>query len=123
MKLPLDIRFIGLQPSDALDAAIREKVRHTELFCQDIIAWRITVEQEAKHKHQGRPFAVRIDVTLPGHELSVNRVQDEDAYVALRDAFDAVRRQIEERVQVRRGEVKRHEPPPAAAAAEPGEST
>ncbi len=42
-----------------------------------------------KHKHQGRPYAVRVDVTLPGQELCVDRVQDEDVYVALRDAFEA----------------------------------
>jgi hypothetical protein len=56
----------------------------------------------------GRLFSVRIDVTLPGHELAINRVQDEDAYVALRDAFDAARRKVDESMRIRRGEVKQH---------------
>lgn len=120
MKLPVDLRFIGLGSSDALEAAVHEKIRHTELFCPDITAWRVTVEQEHKHRHQGRPFAVRLDVTLPGHELTVDRVHDEDVYVALRDAFDAMRRQLEDVVRVRRGDVKQHAPKPVPA--EPGEA-
>jgi ribosome-associated translation inhibitor RaiA len=38
-------------------------------------------------------------VTLPGHELAVNQQPNEDAYLALRDAFDAIRRQVEDRVR------------------------
>jgi ribosome-associated translation inhibitor RaiA len=38
-------------------------------------------------------------VTLPSHELTVNQQPNEDAYVALRDAFDAMRRQVEDRVR------------------------
>jgi ribosomal subunit interface protein len=108
MKLPLDLRFIGMAPSDALEEAVQGKVAQLERFGGDVIGCRVTIEQEHKHQHQGRPFSVRIDVTLPGHELAINRVQDEDAYVALRDAFDAARRRIEESVRMRRGEVKQH---------------
>jgi ribosomal subunit interface protein len=108
MKLPLDLRFIGMAPSQALEDAVQAKVSHLERFGSDVMACRVTIEQEHKHSQQGRPFAVRIDVTLPGHELAVNRVQDEDAYVALRDAFDAARRKVEDAVRIRRGEVKLH---------------
>jgi ribosomal subunit interface protein len=108
MKLPLDLRFIGIAPSPALEEAVQAKVAQMERFGAEVIGCRVTIEQEHKHQHQGRPFAVRIDVTLPGHELAVNRVQHEDAYIALRDAFDAARRQVEEAVRMRRGEVKQH---------------
>jgi hypothetical protein len=54
---------------------------------------------------------VRVHVTLPGHELTVDRVQHEDAYVALRDAFDGMRRRIEDQVRVTRGDVKQHSAP------------
>jgi ribosomal subunit interface protein len=108
MKLPLDLRFIGMAPSPALEQAVQAKVAHMDRFGGDVIACRVTVEQEHKHQNQGRPFGVRIDVTLPGQELAVNRVHHEDAYVALRDAFDAARRQVEDAVRIRRGEVKQH---------------
>lgn len=123
MKMPVDIRFIGLTSSQALEATIHERIAHLDRFCPDIMAWRVTVEQEHKHQAQGRPFAVRLDVTLSGQELAVNRVHDEDVYVALRDAFDAARRKIEDAVRIRRGEVKQHAPVAAAAVREeaPGE--
>ena len=52
-------------------------------------------------KHQGRQFGVRIDLTLPGHELVVNHVQHEDAHIALRDAFEKMKRQLEDVVRKR----------------------
>lgn len=115
MKMPVDIRFVGLEPSGALEAAVRDRVRRIDGQYPDTMAWRITVEQEHKHQHQGRPFSVRIDLTLRGDELVVDRVEREDPYVALRDAFDAMRRQLQEAMRIRRGEVKQH------AAASPGE--
>lgn len=113
MKLPLDLRFIGMAPSPALEADVHERVAHVDRFCPDVMAWRVTIEQEARHQHQGRPYAVRIDITLPGQEVAVNRVQDADAHVALRNAFDAARRQLEDAVRIRRGQVKQHALPPA----------
>ena len=77
------------------------------------MACRVSIDLEQKHKHQGRPFNVRIDLTLPGHELMVNRVQHEDVYVALREAFDNMKRQLEDVVRMRRGHVKQHAISPA----------
>ena len=99
MKQPLQIRFLGMEPSDAVDSAARKKVEKLDRFCPDIMSCRVSIEQTHKHRHQGRPFAVRIDVTLPNHELSIDRVHDEDVYVALRDAFDDMKRMIEDAVQ------------------------
>ena len=112
MKLPLDLRFVGMAPSPALEADVHARVAHVDRFCPDILAWRITIEQEARHQHRGRPFAVRIDVTLPGQELAVSHVHDEDVHIALREAFDAARRKVEDAVRIRRGDVKQHASPP-----------
>lgn len=106
MKLPLDLRFIGMAPSPALEDAVKAKVAQIERTGSDLVGCRVTIEQEHKHQHQGRPFAVRIDLTVPGQELAINRVQDEDAYIALRDAFDAARRRLDDVARIRRGEVK-----------------
>lgn len=108
MRQPLQITFRGIDRSDAVEAAVREKAAHLERFSADIMACRVVVDLLEKHRQQGRPFGVRIDLTLPGHELVVNRVEREDVYVALRDAFDGMKRQIEEVVQQRRGQEKQH---------------
>lgn len=108
--MPLQITFQGLERSDAVEAAARAKAHHLDRFSTDIMSCRVAVELLQKHRHQGRPFGVRIDLTLPGHELVVNRVENEDVYVALRDAFDDMKRQLEDAVRQRRGLEKQHPP-------------
>lgn len=111
MKLPLQIVFHGMDASPALEAAAQKKAAKLEEFRNDIMSCRVVIEQAQKHQHQGRPFEVRIDVSVPGRELCVSRVQDEDAYVALRDAFDKMKRQLEETVRRVRGDEKQHAVP------------
>jgi ribosome-associated translation inhibitor RaiA/cold shock CspA family protein len=108
MKQPLQIRFLGIEPSEAVESAARVKADKLDTFCPDIMSCRVSIEQTQKHRHQGRTFAVRVDVTLPGHELSVDRMHDEDVYVALRDAFDDMKRRLEDVVRRARGHEKLH---------------
>jgi len=111
MQVPVHIQFLGMAPSDALEASAREHAHKLETFAPDIMSCRVTIELSQKHQHQGRPYSVHIDLTLPGHELVANRDQDGDVYVALRDAFDNMKRQIEEVVRQRRGDEKQHAVP------------
>ena len=108
MKQALHIQFQGMEASAAVETKARELADRLDSFAPDIMACRVNIDLEQKHKHQGRPYGVRIDLTLPGHELVVNKVQHEDVYVALRDAFDNMRRQLEEVVRIRRGQEKLH---------------
>ena len=43
---------------------------------------------------------------MPGQEIVVNHEHDEDVYVALRDAFDAAKRRLEDYARIRRGETR-----------------
>jgi ribosome-associated translation inhibitor RaiA len=106
MKLPLDLRFIGLKPSEAVESAVHARIGHLESLCPDVTAWRVTVQQQHAPDTQGRPFAVRVEVILPRQEVAFTRVHDEDVYVALRDAFDAARRNMETLVGMRGGDVE-----------------
>lgn len=111
MKQPLEIVFLGMEPSDAVEAAARRKSEKLDRFCPDIMACRVRIESTHKHRQQGRQFSVHVHVTLPGHELSVDRVHDEDVYVALREAFDDMKRQVEAAAQRLRREEKQHPTP------------
>ena len=58
-----------------------------------------------------------IDVRTPAGEVAISRMPDdehghEDVYVAIRDAFDAARRRLKNKVRKSRGRVKVHETPP-----------
>lgn len=99
MKTPLQITFRDMERSDALETHIREKADKLEQFFADIVSCRVVVEQAAKHQQQGKPFNVRIDIGVPGKELIVDKQAHEDVYVALRDAFDAAKRQLEDYVR------------------------
>lgn len=114
MQIPLQITFRHMEHSDVLEAKIREKAKKLEQFAEHIMSCRVTVDLEHKHHHQGKLYGVKIDITVPGTEIIADRHPDkhhahEDFYVALRDAFDAARRQLEDYVRKQRGKVKEHE--------------
>lgn len=96
MKTPLQITFRDMPPSDALEAHIRDKAEKLEQYFADIISCRVVVEQPAKHQQQGKPFNVHIDLGVPRSEIVVDRQENEDVYVAVRDAFDAAKRRLED---------------------------
>lgn len=110
MQLPLQITFQGIPHSDAVEQEIRKKAEKLDRFYDSIMGVRVVVESEERHHHQGKLYCVRIDLTVPGGELVVNRKMDEDLHVAMRDAFDAMRRQLQDYGRKQRGEVKTHEP-------------
>ena len=97
-----------MPPSEALETHIRDKVQKLESFFEHIVSCRVVVEVPHKHKQQGKQFNVRIDLGVPGSEIVVNRDHHEDVYVALRDAFDAAKRQLEDYVRRMRRETKAH---------------
>jgi len=117
MKLPLQITIRDFPHSEALDTLIRGRVEKLDHFYSHIMACRVTVEMPHKHKHQGKSFNVRIDLTLPGGEIVINRDAHEDPNVALRDAFDHAKRKLEEYARAQRGDVKAHSQPVPAAPA------
>ncbi len=110
MQNSLQILFRDIPPSEAIDAEIRKRVDKLEKLSSDLMTCLVSVESEANHKQQGKLFRVRVDIKARGAELVVDgsRTSNEDAYVAVRDSFDAITRQVEEYVQRRRGEVKSH---------------
>jgi ribosomal subunit interface protein len=119
MQVPLEITFRGFPHSDAVETKVREKVAKLEQFCDNIISCKVAVSAEHHHQHQGNLYSVMIDVAVPQKHIVVSRDHHdkqahEDLYVALRDAFEVAKRQLEEYVRINRGEVKnRRSPPPA----------
>jgi ribosomal subunit interface protein len=109
MQLPLQVTFRDVSHSDAIEAAIREKVEKLDRFYDRIMAVRAVVGTIQRHRHQGKLYNIRLDITVPGGEIVINRDKAEDIYVAIRDAFDAARRKLEDFARKQRGEVKTHE--------------
>jgi cold shock CspA family protein len=133
--IPIQVTFRGLSHSDALESEVRERVAWLEQFYNRIVRCRVRIELPHRHRHDGRHFRVRIELTIPGgapivvsHEPSLHpRLKDVEegahhketeietvhryASVAVREAFDAARRQLEDFAREQRGAVKTHEIP------------
>ena len=109
MQIPLQITIRDIEQSEALGTHIRSKAKKLDEFFNHIMSCRVVVEMPHKHHQQGKQFSVRIDIGVPGSEIVVNRDHAEDVYVALRDAFDAAERQVQEYARKLRGDVKKHE--------------
>jgi cold shock CspA family protein len=134
--IPTQVTFRGIEHSDALEAVIRERVEWLEQFYAGIVGCRVLVELPHRHRRDGQHFHVRIDLTVPGgapiivsHEPTLHGpakdVEEEAhrkdseiagvnryAHVAVRQAFDAARRRLQDFAREHRGAVKTHEVPP-----------
>jgi cold shock CspA family protein len=140
--IPTQITFRGLTPSDALEADIRERVAWLEQFYTGIVRCRVLVEVPHRHRHDGRLFHVRVEMTVPGgapivvsHEPSLHgplKDVEEPAHhkesdienvrryarVAVHEAFDAARRRLQDSAREQRGAVKTHGVPAHGTVAE-----
>ena len=108
METLLQVTFRNINRSEALEAKIRERTERLERHFDRIIGCRVAVEEVSTRHRKGSHFQVRIDVTVPGTELVAGHDRQEhhaytDVYVALRDAFDAVDRQLQDYVQRQEG--------------------
>lgn len=111
MQVPLEIVFHNLEPSANLERRVRERVDKLHRYFDRIVSCHVAIE--APHRSQARrlTYHVRVEVRVPEKELVVSRDPGDrdnhfDAYLAVRDAFDAMERQLEEHGRRMRGEVK-----------------
>jgi ribosome-associated translation inhibitor RaiA len=113
MKVPLQISFRGMDPSPALERRIRDKVTRLERYHDRLMSCTVVVDARTRRPHKGKIYRIGIDLRGPGFEIAVGKAgrrnpAHADITVALRDAFDAAARQLEDRARIARGDVKTH---------------
>lgn len=106
---PVQITIRDIPNTPAIENHIRKKALKLEQFYQRINSCRIVITIPQKHKHQGKLYCVHIDLKVPGKELVVNKKLSEDVYIAIRDAFSALVRQLENYARKQRGNIKTHD--------------
>jgi hypothetical protein len=133
--IPTQVTFRGLPHSDALESDIRDRIAWLQQFYPGIVRCRVALELPHRHRRDGRHFHVRIELIVPGgppivvsHEPSphggLSDIQEAAhhkeseiegvhryAAVAIRHAFDAARRRLEDFAREQRGAVKTHDLP------------
>lgn len=129
MQITPTITFRGVARTDVLEAEIVARLRKLETYYPRITGCRVLLELVQRHHEAGNRYHVRIDLTVPGEEVVVSHeaglhatAQDVDtekftkaaesdaerkhARVAIREAFDIARRQLQDCARRQRRAVK-----------------
>lgn len=119
MTIALQVTFGGgLEASEALQRRVEREAEKLERFHDHIIGCRVAIIGRAGRRRHGELYAVRLQISTPGAgEIVIDRNPPadhahEDAFVAVRDAFNAARRRLQNHHRRAQGLVKRHEASP-----------
>ncbi len=133
MQEPPRITFHGVRGSSELTSDILERLTKLEKYAPRLTGARVAVELRGRHHQAGNRYRVKISLDVPGETLVVRphaslrptaratgspawrKEHDVDsdqryAKVAVREAFEAARRQLQDYVRRQRGAVKTHAP-------------
>ncbi len=110
MAIPLQISYRDVQQSDALDALIADEAEKLERYFGNILGCKVLVEHAHEHQRSGAPFQARVTLSLPGEDVFVNPPADvddvlkpfKDPALAVRHAFKKARRQMQDRIRLKR---------------------
>ncbi|MDH4062713.1 MAG: HPF/RaiA family ribosome-associated protein, partial [Aquincola sp.] len=109
MKLPLQITFRDMIPLPSIEPEIRHRADKLDQWTSDVMSCHVTVQADDGRRRTGHAYRVQILVRVPDEEIAVGMDHaDEDIHRAVRDAFDATDRRVEDYVQRRRGQTKAH---------------
>lgn len=100
MRLRPRITFRHFAPSLAVSDRIRELTARLERFNDRILSCEVVVEAPPAHRRSGA-FSVKIEVLVPGGVVNASsgyasQPGHADVYLALQDAFDNVKRQLQD---------------------------
>jgi cold shock CspA family protein/ribosome-associated translation inhibitor RaiA len=115
MQIAPQVTFRGLPVDDEIEKTCLAEAEKLERFYERITACRVVVAEPHRRHRKGNLYSIRVDVTVPGGEIVVNREPpahraDEDVKLALREAFDTARRRLQDYAARQSGKVKEHEP-------------
>jgi ribosome-associated translation inhibitor RaiA len=110
----VQITFRGMEASPSVEAQVRHRAEELQRVSDRVIACRVTLEAAHRRHRHGKIYHVHVDLSVPGGRLVVNREPGEnhaheDMHVAIRDAFDAARRRLQDHMRRLKGQTKQHE--------------
>lgn len=97
--------------TEKIEKSIHQRAARLEKFHPGLIHCIVTVEGPGDHHQHGGTYDVRLDIRLPGPEIIINHQPNPDLGIALRDAFEAAKRRLEdhnEKLRGPRGHERRH---------------
>ena len=125
VSVPVSVVFRNMEASPTVQSAALKHMAKLGRKYGRIVSCRVTVEAPHRHHRKGRLFLANVDLMLPGREITTkgtgkNKHAHEDVNVALRDAFDAAARQLQDYFRRKQGGAAqaRHVPPLSMSKAE-----
>jgi len=114
MQVPIEITFRNCQSSEEIQSEIVRHASRLEKFSTRITSCHVTVDAPETRHRRGDIFKIEIHIAMPQHkDIFVNTTHGdvaahEHVAVAIKDAFAAAQRQLEDVQREMRGEVKLH---------------
>jgi ribosomal subunit interface protein len=111
MQTPIQITFRDVQHSDPVEQYVLARAAKLDSLASRIVGCHVTLELPHRHQQHGRHYRVRVDLHLPGGEVTVGNTHDddrndEDLYAAIDAAFELAGRRLQDFVRRQRGDVK-----------------
>jgi len=113
MQVPLQIKYRYMEPSAILEARIKERCHKLQRFAEYVTSCRVIIDAQHVHQKKAALYRVKIDINLPDGEIITSHCPDQEqahahanVNVAIRDAFDVARCQLEDYVRRRRADMK-----------------
>lgn len=102
MPVELQTTYRDFPPPLLADGRIRKRLEKLERMYPRIISCHVVAEESHRQHHKGKLYSVHVRLDIPGGELIASQEHHdqhghEDFFVAMRDAFDALERQLQSR--------------------------
>jgi len=108
VERPISLTSRGVELSEQLRNVIEERALRLERFYPRLIGCSVVVEGPGSRHRNGGPYAVALDLRVPGADpLLVTRKKEARLETAIDAAFDAARRRLEEFAAAQRREAER----------------
>lgn len=112
-EVAFNVTFRDFDSSDAVRDAIQSRVERLETMKARVMTCDVVVSLPHKHPHKAANFHVEIKAHIPGDTIVINREPEKDdshtdIYIAINDAFDALERKLDSKLERQRGHVKTH---------------
>jgi putative sigma-54 modulation protein len=97
-----DIHFHGLEKSDAIEAKVRDKVAKLHRHFDRMSSCRVVLEAPQRNAAKAKQFRVKIEISVPNSAAIIvshdreGASANEDLPLAIRDAFEAAMRKVDE---------------------------
>ncbi len=114
MKTQLKLAIEGTTITEPMKELIEERFSRLDRYYDRITGCTVAVTESKQGQRSGRFYSLRVAVTVPKGTIVVNRQKGDTLYVAVREAFDAVRRRVQDYARLMRGQIKNHAEPDVA---------